>query len=338
MSNDSDIYETMDMADELGEGQALHTGALESQITRHTENQRKKAAALAQKYGAAPQTNKPSFLSGAWFKAVATWPFRHIRDNASTIVMSTLAGGALASLGALAMYKGLGMTPDAVSVMKTAALSYPAWRLLDGGFARVGFYTGHILNAAKRDRFREVKTEPAGRWFGRSLAIATAFMGAAYGHTYLNTVKDLTLNLPSTITQSVPSFVADNLDLENTKYDMVWELKDQAKCLTIQAVDPSHICLNGPGAENIPAVINGEATNIDLSQELTAYQRATQSTGTYVDEHVRDSWLDKAWKAVPSIDMTFATQYLPDVPSEKEINNWVNEQIGITAPQAPTPS
>lgn len=270
-------------------------GAGEAIGAAHLE---RRAKALRKRY----ESSNAPFLSKAWFKSLKPAPINHVKNNWKTMLMTTVAGGALASAGTAV----LSDAPDLVAVGKTALLSYPGYRILNNGFARVGFWTGHFLNAANRDRFREVKTEPAGRWFGRTTAIAAAFTGGVLGHTYLDGVVDLTVKLPSTLTQGVGSAVVDTFTYQsNTAWDPVWETADQASCLYQQGLDPEHICLAGPGSEGVSVSIDPNIISND-----NAYGEQT--------------WFGRGMEAA-GIDFE-----IPDVlPTAESVNEWLRPRLGL---------
>lgn len=292
----------LDQESEFNGAQQSNLGSAgEAIAARHLEGKRKIAAQLAQKY----KKNGPSVLSKDWFKSLH--PITHVKENWKTIAMTSVAGGALATVGTIA----LSDVPNVIAVAKTAALSYPAWNILEGGFSKLGFYSGHAMNALNRDRFREVKTEPAGKWAGRILAVSLAVGGGVLGNGYMNTVKDVTVNLPTTITQSIPSSLVDTFTHQsNTKWDPVWELPDQATCMYWENINPSHKCLDGPGADGITISIDQSIVNdAGKNSEISHMGRALENTGINLSK--------PAW--------------IPDMPTNDNMNNWALDKLGISS-------
>ena len=142
MADDYDFDEAM--ADgEFGDGKAANTGAGEAIIAKHLTKEQQ-AARLAAKYQGGPR-----FLSLAWFKAARPAPIAHIKRNFASIFTTTALGTAGAALGTYTLSKALGTTPDPLAVAKTATLAYAGYRVLDGGFARAGFYYGHLRYSSR---------------------------------------------------------------------------------------------------------------------------------------------------------------------------------------------
>ena len=299
-THDEDDH-SLDQAGEFNGGQQNNLGSAgEAIATRHLESKRK-AAQLAQKY----KKDGPPVLSKAWFKSLH--PITHVKENWKTIAMTSVAGGALATVGTIA----LSDVPNLIAVAKTAALSYPAWNILEGGFSKIGFYSGHAMNALNRDRFREVKTEPAGKWAGRILAVSLAVGGGVLGNAYMDTVKDVTVNLPTTITQSIPSGLVDTFTYQsNTKWDMNWELPDQGTCLLLEQVNPDHVCLDGPGSDGITVTID-DATlqGFDQDAEVTHMGRFLEKTGIEFKK----------------------PDFIPDMPTNDNMNDWALDKLGISS-------
>jgi len=187
-------------------------------------------------------------LERSRLRRIASVPVRHLTKNWKEIVLSTGAGTGLAYAGTVS----LSAQPDNVAVAKTAMLSYLLWKMGNDGGAKLGFAIGHALNFGGRDRFREVKTEPAGRWAGRGGFVTLAFLGGVWGHNYLDFAKDVTVEAP----QSIPSALVDTFThYSNTRWDLVWELEDQASCLYQQQMGGPK-CLEGPGSEAIEINVN----------------------------------------------------------------------------------
>ena len=296
-----DNNHSLDQEAEFNGGQQSNLGSAgEAIAARHLEGKKKRAAQLAQKY----KKDGPTALSKAWFKSLS--PLTHVKKNWETIAMTTVAGGALATGGTFL----LSDVPNFIAVAKTAALSYPAWNILEGGFSRLGFYSGHAMNAVNRDRFREVKTEPAGMWAGRILAVSLAVGGGVLGNSYMEAVKDVTVNLPTTVTQSIPSGLVDTFtNQSNTILDPVWELPDQATCLYWENINPDHQCLDGQGADGVNININ-QAIIDDVGQDadVTHMGRALEKSGINLSK----------------------PDFIPDMPTNDNMNDWILDQFGFS--------
>lgn len=294
----ANLHELDDDHGDFGSDVNRLEGAGEAIAAKHLE-QAKKAKALAKRYSSGTTAK---FLSKEWFKAMKPAPLNHVKNNWGKILMTTASAGALATAGGYVLSNAV----DLVAVAKTALLGYPGWKILNGGGARLGFYTGHFLNAMNRDRFREIKTEPAGRWAGRATAFAAAFMGSVLGHTYMQSAVDVTVKLPSTITQGVGSAFVDTFTYQsNTAFDPIWETEDQAGCLYQEQINPDHECLEGPGSEGI-----------EISVDPTIVTQQTQDGEL--------SWFGRAWDAT-GLDIEF-----PDIlPEAEDVNRWARDQFGL---------
>jgi len=289
--------------DEFGDSREHLGGAGELVAARHFDA-REKAQRLRQKYNA---ESSPTFLSKDWFKSFKPAPLAHIKRNWLTIASTTASAAAIATVGSNLLLD----TPDVVAITKTALLAYPGWRLFNDGFAYAGFWLGHLSNGKNRDRLREVKTEPAGRWSGRALYLAAAFLGGTFGHGYFEKAVDVTLQLPSTITQGAGSAFVDTFTYQsNTAWDPIWETEDQAGCLFQQALDPDHGCLPGPGSEGIEVTIDPTIITPQTSDgELSWFGRAWDKTGLDID--------------IPN-----------PLPEAEDVNRWIIDRMGIGEPPA----
>ncbi|HIF24822.1 MAG TPA: hypothetical protein EYG18_03650 [Micavibrio sp.] len=305
MADDYDFDDAM--ADgEFGDGKAANTGAGEAIIAKHLTKEQK-AARLAAKYQGGPR-----FLSLAWFKAARPAPLAHIKRNFASIFTTTAIGTAGAAVGTYTLSKALGTAPDPLAVAKTATLAYAGYRVLDGGFARAGFYYGHLRNAMLRDRFQEVKTEPAGRWFGRATWAAATVAGGLLGHAYYNGIANATIQLPLTITQGVPSSIVDTFtNLSNTSFDANWEIEDQAACLQQAIINPAHICNDGPGSEAFNVVSANGSTTVTIDEEALR-----------ANEGAELGWTGRRFGVNPA----FNTDWIPD---RSVVNGWINERLGL---------
>lgn len=308
MAEDYDIDE-MITDEEFGDGKAENTGAGEAIIAKHLTKEQK-AARLAQKYQSGPK-----FLSRAWFKAARPAPLAHIKRNFASIFTTTALGTAGAAIGSYGLSKALGATPDPLSVFKTATLAYVGFRVFDGIGGRSGFYYGHLKNAINRDRFQEVKTEPAGRWLGRTAWAAATVAGGILGHAYYNGIASATVQLPLTIVQGAPSGLVDTFtNLSNTSFDANWELQDQAACLQQAIVNPTHVCNDGPGSDAFNVTSEGGITTVTVDEE------ALKAAG---DAEL--GWTGRRFGVNPALNTDW-------VPAKEPINDWLRGQIGIGQP------
>ena len=309
MADDYDFDDAILEDQEFGDGRASNTGAGEAIIAKHLTKEQQ-AARLAKKYQGGPK-----FLSRAWFAAARPAPIAHIKRNFSSIFTTTAMGTAAAAVGTYALSKALGTQVDPLAVIKTATLAYVGFRVFDGVGGRGGFYYGHFKNAANRDRFQEVKTEPAGRWLGRTAWAAAMVGGGVLGHAYYDGIANATVQLPLTITQGIPSSTIDTFtNLSNTSFDANWEIEDQAACLQQAIINPDHVCNDGPGSEAFNVVSEGGVTTITVDEDILR-----------ANEGAEIGWTGRRFGVNPALDTSW-------VPAKEPINDWLRTQMGIGQP------
>ncbi|MFP4314214.1 MAG: hypothetical protein ACLFR0_07795 [Alphaproteobacteria bacterium] len=285
-------------------------GASELLVAGHMHrSDRAKKAALAKKRANQQSANQgKSNLRKAW-DAVRPAPLAHIKRNWKTILGATAGAGALATAGDFM----LNDTTNFVNIAKTAAIGYPGFKALYGGLTSAGKWTGHFLNGWNEDKLRQYRTTPMGKTAGALAFGFAAVLGAEHGDKYFDAVENVTIHAPYTLTQGIPSALIDTFtDNSNTRFDPVWELRDQGSCLMFQTANPEHICLDGPGMEGVT-----------VSEGVIEIDPAIITTDALENNEI--SWFERK-------GLNFE---LPDLlPEAEAVNDWIHEQLGTnTTPE-----
>lgn len=256
----------------------------------------------------------------------------HVKENIGSIAKTSAIGGAVGTTSAILYGAANSIAPEFTNAATGFVLGYPSYRLIVGGFKEAyrakGMYhnwQSHRNAEQKTEYYRHIRSTERGEGIGKGAWVAIMASTAMFGSVYMESVKDLTIALPHTVTHGVPSFFADNLGQNNTVWDPIWERDDHASCLDKQAAYEDHTCWDGPYADVDLATVEDAAQKQEIiSTEYSHYERL-----------LADTWIASAWNKLPDVDLN---PFPPADTINETIARWTRTDFSAPSVPATTPA